>query len=70
MLYFFLFLSNLRINPLIGHNFSCAELQKEAGATPFQNHRNVSEISHRSFPYWKSLPQIRGKIFRGRNYLP
>ena len=38
MLYFFLFLSNLRINPLTGHNFSCAELHF------WCKYRHISEI--------------------------
>ena len=38
MLYFFLFLSNLRIIPLTGHNFSCAELHF------WCKYRHISEI--------------------------
>ena len=38
MLYFFLFLSNLRISPYIGHNFSCAELHF------WCKYRHISEI--------------------------
>ena len=57
MLYFFLFLSNLRINPLIGHNFSCAELHF------WCKYRHISEIlqTFSSFFYKK---QQNNAIFR------
>ncbi len=57
MLYFFLFLSNLRIIPLTGHNFSCAELHF------WCKYRHISEIlqTFSSFFYKK---QQNNAIFR------
>jgi hypothetical protein len=57
MLYFFLFLSNLRIIPLTGHNFSCAELHF------WCKYRHISEIlqTFSSFFYNK---QQNNAIFR------
>ena len=57
LLYFFLFLSNLRISPITGHNISCAELHF------WCKYRHISEIlqTFSSFFYKK---QQNNAIFR------
>ena len=57
MLYFFLFLSNLRITPLTGHNFSSVELHF------WCKYRHISEILQTISTFFLKKQQIIA-IFR------